>query len=514
MDRKKFIALIIVIAVLAIFLAGPSAQAQEGTAGPYAQTIINSTSIRWEVLEEHAGTLLSISGPQEFSHFATFSAKETPEFLLDSPDYPEGSYWYELRLLPVLTEETQISLAEMGEEERGETAAAERVQTGSFLVSAGAIVYEDIPEVPTTRDIGHLDDVYINGSLCVGFDCVNGASYGFTTIAMQENNLRMMFLDSSNSASFPDNDWAIYINETANGGAEYFAIADCGASSTIAGSGCSDFPFLIQASAPANALMIDDNGNIGFDTANPMLELHIHDGDTPGVRLDQSGSGWPAYTWDVAANETNFFIRDVTGGSTLPFRILDGAPSYSIHVHDNGYVGLGTSSPQEKLHVADGNLLVDGYVTEYSDKNAKENFSMVDTQEILDRVAELPLSTWNYKTEDPSVRHIGPMAQDFYAAFSLGAGGTHIAPLDTNGVALAAIQALNNDLEAKASEIEALQQENEALANRLAALEQAVRGQEDSANIFQIQTQTALAICALFLLGWSITRRWKLGGNR
>jgi hypothetical protein len=514
MDRKILVAIIVVIAVLAIFLAGPNVQAQEVFPGPYAQTIFTATSIRWEVLEEHNGTLLSISGPQDFSHQATFSAEETPAFRLDGPDYPEGSYWYELRLLPVLTEETRGALSEIDDEGRGETVTTERAQYGSFRIAAGAFIHEAIPEGPITRDIGHLDDVYITGSLCVGFDCVNGSAYGSTTQALSENNLRMMFLDTSTSASFPNNDWAFYFNDQTNGGANFFAISDCGTGADVDLAGCGTYPFMLQAGAPANTLMIESTGDIGIDTTNPVLELHIHDGDSPGVRLDQSGGGWGTYTWDIAGNEANFFIRDITGGSTLPFRIRPGAPSSSIDISASGNVGIGTSSPQEKLHIADGNLLVDGYVTEFSDKNAKENFSKVNSREILELVATLPLSTWNYKTEDPSVRHIGPMAQDFYAAFSLGTGDTHIAPLDTNGVALAAIQALNQDLEAKASEIEVLKQENEALGRRLVALEQAVAGQEKTTPLYPLQVLTALTLSVLFWLGWCFTRRWKLGALR
>ncbi|MCK5619924.1 MAG: tail fiber domain-containing protein, partial [Candidatus Krumholzibacteria bacterium] len=81
-----------------------------------------------------------------------------------------------------------------------------------------------------------------------------------------------------------------------------------------------------------------------------------------------------------------------------------------------------------------------------SDRNAKTNFETVDEDEILERVAGLEISTWNYKAQDPSVRHIGPMAQDFYAAFSLGPDDKRITTVDADGVSLAAIQALNKKL--------------------------------------------------------------------
>ncbi len=64
-------------------------------------------------------------------------------------------------------------------------------------------------------------------------------------------------------------------------------------------------------------------------------------------------------------------------------------------------------------------------------------------RDILARVATLPVSMWSYQADDPSIRHIGPTAQDFYATFNVGQDDTHLAALDTNGVALAAIQGLN-----------------------------------------------------------------------
>src|SRR5262245_5854053 len=81
-----------------------------------------------------------------------------------------------------------------------------------------------------------------------------------------------------------------------------------------------------------------------------------------------------------------------------------------------------------------------------SDRNLKQAFKPIDPGEVLDRVAELPISTWSYKSEDPSVRHIGPMAQDFKAAFGVGSSDRTILQVDGDGVALAAIQALRERL--------------------------------------------------------------------
>ncbi len=92
-----------------------------------------------------------------------------------------------------------------------------------------------------------------------------------------------------------------------------------------------------------------------------------------------------------------------------------------------------------------------------SDRNAKENFGAIDTQAILNGVATLPLTAWNYKADPDKRRYIGPVAQDFHAAFALG-NETSINALDADGVALAAIQALkreNDDLKVRIERLEA-----------------------------------------------------------
>lgn len=194
-----------------------------------------------------------------------------------------------------------------------------------------------------------LDDLIVDGSICVGQDCSNGESFGFDTIRLKENNLRIKFQDTSNSASFPTNDWQITANDSSNGGANKFSIDDIDGGRT---------PFTIEASAPSHSLYVEDGGSIGFGTSTPVVQLHVVDGNTPTLRLEQDGSsGFTPQTWDMAGNETNFFIRDASNGSTLPFRIRPGAPSSSIDIAGGGDVGIGTSSPSERLTIADsGNV--------------------------------------------------------------------------------------------------------------------------------------------------------------
>ena len=189
-----------------------------------------------------------------------------------------------------------------------------------------------------------LDDLIVGGSACIGFDCVNGESFGFDTIRLKENNLRIKFVDTSTSASFPTNDWQLTANDSSNGGANKFSIDDIDAGRT---------PFTIEAGAPSHSLYVDGGGQIGLGTSTPVVEMHMVDGNTPTMRLEQDGSsGFSQQTWDVAGNETNFFIRDASNGSKLPFRIFPNAPSDALTIEGStGDIGLGTKDPKANLDV-------------------------------------------------------------------------------------------------------------------------------------------------------------------
>jgi hypothetical protein len=192
-------------------------------------------------------------------------------------------------------------------------------------------------------DIVHADDVIIDGSLCVGNDCYSGLAFGFDTIVLMENNLRIFFDDTSTIQNYPRNDWRIICNDSTDGGGRYFAIEDATEVSNI---------MVLEAGAPDNSIYVDSYGDVGINTSTPYYELHIVDGDSPCVRLDQDGSyGWTPQKWDLCGNESNFFIRDATHASKLPFRIEPDAPTDSIFIKSDGRVGIGTGSPEEELEI-------------------------------------------------------------------------------------------------------------------------------------------------------------------
>jgi hypothetical protein len=305
----------------------------------------------------------------------------------------------------------------------------------------------DTRSVPSPDDQVIPDDLIVQSSACVGLDCVDGEAFGFDTIRLKENNTRIAFVDTS-ADPFPNHHWQLTANDSASGGFNKFSIEDI-TSATI--------PLTVLGSAPNDSLFISATGKVGLRTATPILDLHFNTGDTPAIRFEQNAnSGFTAQTWDVASNEANFFVRDVTGGSLLPFRIRPGAPTSSIDIAASGNVGIGTASPAARLDV-NGDMLVHGTIAQLSSRTAKENFVPVDGKVVLARLEAMPISTWNYRGAGDDDRHLGPVAEDFHAAFGLGPSDHFVAPTDVAGVALASVKALQDEVRERDRRIDALE---------------------------------------------------------
>ena len=242
-------------------------------------------------------------------------------------------------------------------------------------------------------------------------------------------------------------------------------------------------------------LGIFTGGGVGLGTATPSGRLHVYSADNPTVVRIQS-TGTPGFgrlefasnpQGDVNEWRPGYLQSTDAGGFTggLAFCVNGtgvGSKFGSVEVMRlvNGNVGIGTTSPSQKLEVI-GNILASGTITGSSDRNVKEHFASVNPRDVLEKVSALPITEWNYKADNETLRHIGPMAQDFYSAFNVGLDDKHISMVDADGVALAAIQGLNQKLEetrqaarTKDEEILALKQQNDALAERLNELEKTV----------------------------------------
>ncbi len=120
-----------------------------------------------------------------------------------------------------------------------------------------------------------------------------------------------------------------------------------------------------------------------------------------------------------------------------------------------------------------------------SNKHMKENFKEIDGNEILRKLAEVPVTSWNYKSQSQKIRHIGPMAQDFYGTFGFGESDTTITTVDIDGINMAAIKALiekTNELKRKAKEIEDLKATVEVLKKNNSLLEARIESMETTIN--------------------------------
>jgi len=390
--RKQKSFLLVVLAALIVACLETAALGQAPNEGNLANVTAGGSSVRWDVASQNAGGSLTISAPDGRTFYREFKAGASPEINLSDKQLdglPDGTYGYELRLKPVLSSATREAIkAARGKDDDPEAERAGRkraavpalVQSGAFTILNGVVVVGGAAEAQATKakatvptrtpaaisgntvtrlrnhrvSLGAMpddvipDDLIVQGSACVGLDCVNGEVFGFDTIRLKENNTRLQFEDTS-ASGFPLNNWQIRANSSAAGGASFLAFVDQGASGN---SETGTIVFEVDAGAPANALKVASSGRVGLRTATPGLDLHITTGDTPAHRLEQTNaSGFTAQTWDIAGNEANFFVRDVTGGSRLPFRIRPGAPTSSIDISATGNVGIGTASPGLKFHV-------------------------------------------------------------------------------------------------------------------------------------------------------------------
>ena len=385
----------------------PAAAPAEDVPDLVTRVTVQADTITFHVTGKQAGIRMVAAGPEDWHLDTTFPADATPTLSVTAKDVdgrpmPDGLYSVELMAAPIIPRKLRARLQDA--RERGEKRAVRqalrkagvslepRTHHQSFSVIDGKFLDPGRPEPqpepetgetppPTAcRDCGppapvatlarlgspapwsfdaalrgdlllvdqvFHDDVIISASLCVGVDCVNGESFGYDTIRLKENNLRIKFDDTSSTGSFPKNDWLIQANDSASGGGNFLAIQDVTSGRTV---------FRVNAGAHSNALFVDNDGDLGLGIANPLVELHLADGNTPIVRLEQTQvSGWTPQTWDVGSNEANFFIRDVTHNGSLPFRIRPGAPKNALYIANSGKIGLRTESPVAELQIKEVN---------------------------------------------------------------------------------------------------------------------------------------------------------------
>ncbi|MFA5099157.1 MAG: tail fiber domain-containing protein [Candidatus Paceibacterota bacterium] len=189
----------------------------------------------------------------------------------------------------------------------------------------------------------------------------------------------------------------------------------------------------LTGGAPETKMTIDFDGNVGI-------------GVTPTEKLQVNG---------------NIVNSAITGGYYIG--LTGDLPGYTV----NNYPVLKTNFTYLYFSVAgaySAYMNSAGTLTAVSDRNKKENFVEIDNNKILAKIDSMPMYQWNFKSEDPSIKHIAPVAQDFYAAFGLnGTSDKMISSIDPAGVALVGVKALSSKLSILEKNLEKFSTENKEL---------------------------------------------------
>jgi hypothetical protein len=216
----------------------------------------------------------------------------------------------------------------------------------------------------------------------------------------------------------------------------------------------------------AQAIFVAPSGNVGVGTNAPIAQLEVI-GDDAKANANNTTA---LYVTNESATVAGRTMLGIENNGPARFQVTNTASVGASWVFTVGSTASfrisKADTPIVEFEVlTNGNAKLAGVLVENSDVNSKQDFEIVDGNNILGKLRRLEISEWSYK-DAPTDRHVGPMAQEFYAAFGLGNTDKGIATLDTSGIALAAIKALieeNTSLKERLTTLESQQAEIQAV---------------------------------------------------
>jgi flagellin-like hook-associated protein FlgL len=356
------------------------------------------------------------------------------------------------------------------------------------------------------------ENLYISGRMGVGDAIVNWQGIPFEAVLLHQNNCQIKFDDSSTSTGYPSNDWKVRANDTQYGGANLFAIDDLTNGTT---------PFTLLADAPDHSIYVDAQGEVGFGTSTPAANLHVKDSTSALLNLESVaysqiwqlsgtsnfvlrdvsngsnetfvvaegapeysfsigssgnigfGTLFPAYTMQLIRSGSDpVFHIERSGGAQLqmladedavyvgsksddPFHLFSGGEK--VMTIDNGNVGIGVSSPAQRLQMAGGAYCNGATWVSSSSRALKENVTALTGEEAVETLKGLDPVKFKYKDIEGE-DFIGFIAEDVPKAVAM-KDRKSLSTMDIVAVLTKVVQQQQESLEEQRKQIEALKAE-------------------------------------------------------
>ena len=311
----------------------------ERPAKPLTEVTISASRVDWLPLVDYERLFLTVAGPNDLYIRQEFEVGQSPSLGLFSSNgnpLPDGNYTYEFGIV---------------QRQKGEGSRVPLRQSGYLAVRGGSFVVSETPppaKAPTPTPLKRItaEEIIPEGA-CIGEACTTGEE-GFP-LRLHSEALILTF-DDSGTCCTSQHDWSLQANDFFTGAGEYFSIVD----------GETGFkPFTVEGDAPDASLYVRSNGNVGIGTATPGALLHIHGTATSDAfaSMGPNPASGPALNFGYGGGSfgrgAGFFNVRPDASATAPnpsLRFLTANVERMI-LTNTGKVGIGTSSPTEKLHV-------------------------------------------------------------------------------------------------------------------------------------------------------------------